>query len=736
MVVYTWGVHTPERESHHRGTSRIPASRVWNARLAAPTNAGSGRYHFASGSIMIKRILTRSAALVLFHFLSFAHAAEWAGAPMSWSPDSRWLSYTVVTGTGPGRLGSGWLFETERDQIRVPGSRASGGERQGRPARGLYRIWTTHRQRLASVLIAESSWPLSSPSWDPEGTAMAFQRFVPSSIDSSAARERGHFEVVIQNGLNRQHLLWSGPEEEIDAETASTLPQLNCTWNPDGSLLAIPRPGPYPAVVIVRTGSKKPLLVLDHALFPAWSPDGSRIAFLRPEDDQYSLQVIERHDASFGAPRPLLGIGRLGSRPLWSNDSHSILVVLEKTMSRVRELDVQRVFLERGESIRALPLQSEVVRLRRASRTRGVTIDWERERERCVFSVDQVGQDSAVGWGTVRDPEISKRFNPVDVSQRIGGLAVAPDGTTVALRFGTPDHLTPPALCDLASEHTTLLAPDETARQSWLSLLVGLARGLLVRGLPPAVVGTERAHRPTLLPLLGELSESRLTPPPPPADLRPPLPPPPAFPRLAPDDNDLPREIRVEQSLDGRLARIARLSLPLCGDGSDPAAVPPGEDGDTSMMEARIFFSYLSGNFAKVESDTLALEQRLTRADHRLAALALRAQVAWARGDQARARGMIDYLLATEGTERTRVEDTPLGPVIFSEMTPEQAWAAYLSARARVGPPEPPHVVGPADDSPELRLLDPPRLPGRPALEPGPAAIPFAPGRVLPFKTP
>ena len=318
---------------------------------------------------------------------------------------------------------------------------------------------------------------------------------------------------------------WFGlrPDFELDAQTQASFPHLVCSWSPDGFYLAIPVPGRTPAIVIVNANAKSQLHLLDHATLPAWSPDGSKLAFIRCENGYQSLEVIGRRGQSFGSARqvvapegghdpPPQAIGPVTARPFWSNDGRSILAVVERATSRSPELELARCVVNTTEVIRLLSLVPEPVR--RTAVVRGVAIDFDREAERCFFSVELDGRDSDVAWSVPRNHETHKRFNPVDISQRVEALAVSPDGRLLAVRFGAPGGLSPPAVYDTDTEQTTLLVPDGTARSQWLSVLAGTAERLLLAGLPPAVADGRAAQRPTLLPLPGEIAAPRYGEPP------------------------------------------------------------------------------------------------------------------------------------------------------------------------------------------------------------------------------
>jgi Tol biopolymer transport system component len=610
-----------------------------------PFTGESTLFHFSVDRPMIPFIIQRS--LVSLYLLTTTCMAGWTGSSMSWSPDGEWLGYTVVA--DPGRddhRTAGWLFDTASGGNALRGTRGV-GERKAVDAQPAYQyqIWASHRNHKDSVLIEETRWPLTAVSWSPRGKSMAFGRFVPQSMEPNQPGQRGRFEVVIQDAINRKRLLWASSDFELDDETRARFPQLGGTWSPDGRYLAFSRPSREPSILIVGTDSGKVLATLEHATQPAWSPDGSRCAFIRTKNDSNRLCVVERHGQTFAPSRPFLETGSVRATPGWSSDSVWIFVVAEKSTTRLRELELVPISAATGDSGRVLPLIAEPAL--RGGSLRGVAIDFDRDGERCFFSVDIEGRDSDLGVGIIRDQHIPRRFPLIDASLRIGALAVSPNDRYLAIRFGPPDSLTPPALYDLALEQTTLIVPDETSRRQWLNTLIDACRSLLISGLPQVTVDGHLGERPTLLPLPGELPAS--------------------------------------EAIKLRLSRIARLASPLCDQAS-----PHGDERERPLAnplatEARLFFAYLRDDFPAATSDLDTLAPQITSPDDRLSLLNLRAQVLWSQGEQNRARAIIDYLVMVGGTYTKRVEETPSGLTETVEATPKQVWTRYLSARAAEG---------------------------------------------------
>jgi hypothetical protein len=638
--------------------------------------------------------------------IATAAVAGWVGSPMSWSPDARWLSYTAAPDSAAAERRPGWLFDATSVEPATLDARVASDARGGGPPHapagaGTYRVWASQRDGGASVLIEESPWPLTAPRWSPRARSLAYGRFVPDSMEPQGPAPRGRLEVVIQDGLDRKRTLLAVPGMELDDEARARFPHVGPAWSPDGQFLAFPRPGHIPAVLIVRVDSRRVVQTLDHALLPSWSPDGAKLAFIHADEaNAYSLHVLDRQGQTFSGPRAILPIGSIASPLGWGGDGRSILAVVERTRLRFPDLDLARIAPDSGESTRIFSLVPEV--LRRMATIRGVAIDFDRNEELCFSSVELEGRDSELCWSVPRDQHTFKRFHPLDLSLRIVSLAIAPDGRAVAMRFGAPEGLSPPAVFELEPEHvavgdrTTLIVPDEAARRAWIGLLVRTARSLLAVAMPPIVVDGKPVARPTVLPL--------------------------------------PDELPAAPGVRGRFARLGRFGSSVCTTrrqpGTSASRVESGPDLD-GELEDRLFFDYLKGDYAAASADLEALEARVTARDRRLALLSLRSQILWAQGETERAREVADYLRDAVGGRVHRFEETPLGRSLTPTAEVGAPWARYLAARAGqpLAPTEPAAEPIPEDRDDPL-LVNPFGPFGPPGLE---LRRDRVPGDVLPF---
>jgi WD40-like Beta Propeller Repeat len=611
-------------------------------------------------------------------------------APMPWSPDGKWLAYTVEVRPIGQMLRPGWLFE--KSTVEAP-ARSRVAPKSSATS---YRLWATRADSGASVLLEDSPGPLTAPGWSPDGRALGFGRVVPDADGS------GRFEVVVLEGPTRRRVVSSRALPVISAG-AARLPGQAIAWSPDGRYLAVPQLGPD-GLAIIRADNGRQVNSINDAFLPSWSPDGARLAFyVRGTTD--TLHCI---DSALGQPRPLAEVGQAGQAPTWTRDGLTLMVVARLPVPREADppgerAELVRVRVDNGmvETIRSLT--ADLV-LGRDRSVEGVSIASDREGENLFCSTVVEGQPHQISWFHLRDGSVYKKFSLMDFTAPMGSLSLSPDRRTLAARIGSIDRLAAPALCDLESPdlRTWLIAPDDESRVEWIATLVGAARTILA-GLPtpstdPKDPSAPRVERPTLLPVLGEFEASSE----------------PTY----------------------RLRRIGRMGRPLCDRPAE--AAPPSPELAAILDEARLFFDYLREDYSAALGSLEALEERSETPDRRFRLLGVRAQIFLAQGKLDRAGQTIAYLLEQDPKPSLRLEATGAGYALTAEPLPGRGWPTYLglkaeSIRSALRDETPENNHNPDGPRPPGRF-DPPALrlnlflPDRPiGIEPAPAE-PFAPG--------
>ncbi|CAN5828941.1 hypothetical protein BH23PLA1_BH23PLA1_20370 [soil metagenome] len=544
-------------------------------------------------------------------------------SPVLWSPDGRWLAYTVATRPVEEVLRPGWIFQDQRPELFGSDDPSAGVEG---PEDLRYRLWVTRAEDGAAVLLEESAGPLTSPGWDPEGKALAFGRLVPLPDG------RQRYEVVSRGRSGRQHVLYEKVVASFGAEMAG-LPGLAVAWSPDGRHIAAPLPSPM-GLILLRADTGRTVQVIEGAYFPAWSPDGARLAFYRgTEPRQAALEILEIDP---GASKILAEFELPSQPPIWDRDGRSLLFLQGRIdRERERQFELIRVSIDSGAVTVVKPVGHSVSP---GEEFLGASWTFDHDHLEQYYTLSVEGRDAAISHHLGRNP--LNYFHPLDGPTPLGALAISPDGKFLAMRLGPPNLLSPPALYNLSTQKLELLAPDDATRAEWLAILIESARGLIATRLPPPIWEGTPAERPTMLPLPGEITEG------------------------APGAQ--------------RLQEVARLGLLLCE--------PTAEDEALARLlpEARLLFQYLQMDYKAALASLEELEPTLDGADTRLRLLGLRAQIDLALGQFGRAAPTIDYLLQVQAPTRARVEPVGDGGLrIVEEASARVPWPEYLAHHAR-----------------------------------------------------
>lgn len=543
---------------------------------------------------------------------------------LEWSPDGRWLSYTVSLPAPPLKPLSGWIFETGLPHSPKP------------PAASFLRSRIDHRHRIyvtdslsgTSVLLEDSAHPLSSPAWSPNGKALAFARLIPDMGGTARV------EILLQEGTGHKRLITSRKTNRSPLD-----PELVClqtlSWSPDGRYLAVPNLNATFGLSIIRADTGQLIKTLPEALWPVWSPDGTHLAFVNAGNST-SLKCI---DTSFGATQEVAELGRAFQPPSWSRDSKTLLAVVRKVGRGPgvgSQIDLVRITLNTG----AIEIINQLDSGEKNYRSICFSSDPDAEDLYSAVNVD--GQPTAVVWFHPRTKVTVDRFHPLDITFPIPSLALASSGQSLALRLGWSASDPTVALWDPVTKKLSPLLPDESIRREWLSLLIITARQLLHATLPPHLNERGRAvDRPTLLPVPGELP--------------------------------------MNHELLLRLRRVGRLGSTICerfvGDlVTDPELLE-------YLVEARLFFDVLRQDYPAALASLEVVEAQATSPEHRLQLLALRAQLFLGLKDPERARDTIAYLRVLDEQTLSRFEYTAAGVRLTPQGRGTPGWPKYLSLK-------------------------------------------------------
>lgn len=190
-----------------------------------------------------------------------------------------------------------------------------------------YKLQVADTDGFNSQTVLNSTQPIMSPSWSPDGSKLAYVSF-----------EKRKSEVYVQN-------LFSQKREKI-----STFKGINGApvWSPDGKKLALTlSKGGNPDIYVLTLETKKLKQITKHwgiDTEPAWTPDGSEIVFTSSRGGK---PQIYRMPAKGGTAKRLTFDGKYNASPEVSSDGRTLVYVQgEGNTFRISSMDLQSGFVQ------------------------------------------------------------------------------------------------------------------------------------------------------------------------------------------------------------------------------------------------------------------------------------------------------------------------------------------------------------------------------------------------------
>jgi TolB protein len=185
-----------------------------------------------------------------------------------------------------------------------------------------YKLQVADTDGFNSQTVLNSSQPVMSPSWSPDGSKLAYVSF-----------EKRKSEIYVQNLFSQQR------EKVTSFKGINGAP----VWSPDGKKLALTlSKGGNPDIYVLTLETKKLKQITKHwgiDTEPAWTPDGNEIVFT---SSRTGKPQIYRIGANGGTAKRLTFEGNYNSSPEVSSDGRTLAFVQgEGNVFKIATMDMQ-----------------------------------------------------------------------------------------------------------------------------------------------------------------------------------------------------------------------------------------------------------------------------------------------------------------------------------------------------------------------------------------------------------
>jgi len=253
---------------------------------------------------------TTSRRLILTFVISLAIYAMACFSPIAWSPDSRWIAFTV---------------SKEREE-KGPDGKAKKVE--------VCQLWAWDTANDKGKLLAEG-WALSGPAFTPDGRRVVFAECLaaetPAKTQGEPSRHAARLASIdVESG--QRSALAVLPEMTLKHEDKGNFMWDAPSLSPDAKRIVVPVfEGKDPSIYLIECASGQANRLMSQATHARWSPDGNWVCFdhqvvgfdqKSPAYTVEAMQVDTRKRVSLGEMY-LGGFGKVILCPSWLNFSWS-----------------------------------------------------------------------------------------------------------------------------------------------------------------------------------------------------------------------------------------------------------------------------------------------------------------------------------------------------------------------------------------------------------------------------